>query len=908
MGPVDPWCVSDGNHGDFEPIGVLGMPARVASRLVKSIIAALKHDSAFLFSHDCVLLVRHLADGGEEEAAFKLAYELLTTARLESGKVPETTPGAAKRRYDTAWLLPLIGDWELRELIDKALPALVRLNGVKTVKLLRRKLGAAVSLMESVTAEQLRHGGETLRWCRRLDAVSEGGDPREVLAVALASVAAQVANDADKAHKVWKDLLCEGEIFQRVRWHLLASAGACLRDELDQLVGGDSLISPEFGAREAARLLRNQFGIVSPDSKQLFRYALERGPDLKTLQSRIESLRERRERTGAGPETGSSEEVATAANEWRARRVRWFHESIPAELEPLANALGVKPSVPDEETQDLDEVGWHSESGFSSSRDESPLSAEVLDSTSATELAAFLRIWTGPTETFGRGPSRDGLERELTSLGERTPEKALAVAACAEFQAVPLTYLGALLSGVHNASRDREIPWSEAIRLAMFAMTLASSREPRVEKKQVWREPRRFAAGIALELVRDGCHNSRVPVEAKALAWEFIGVALRAEVVWSENSEPTKANFGDVLSAALNSLSGSVAWTLVEVALWDYRERTESPGGSGKTEALIQTIEELVAPQLDHLLAAPGGFRLNVLAMLGQYVPQLILLAPDWVRRNEQTLFEGGAAAPLENPAWPAYLTRASFFNDVFQLLRPWYLKAAIALAERGESPPSADQFSPPQALVSHVLIAFLRGLVSIGDPDRLLEKAFSGARGKLKSHAYWEVYAGWRESKEPVPADFVERLVAFWEWRLNDLESDCHGEDAGQEVAGLLQFVMTPYVPAEDAIGLGRRTIGLLPKSHDPTRVAWERLAELATADAVGAYEVIEPLVERVMATKYPYLPYEKVAPVLRAVFRGANESVRLRARHLVHELGNQGHVEFGSLLKAEDASAKGD
>lgn len=24
MGPVDPWCVSDGNHGDFNPIGVLG--------------------------------------------------------------------------------------------------------------------------------------------------------------------------------------------------------------------------------------------------------------------------------------------------------------------------------------------------------------------------------------------------------------------------------------------------------------------------------------------------------------------------------------------------------------------------------------------------------------------------------------------------------------------------------------------------------------------------------------------------------------------------------------------------------------------------------------------------------------------------------------------------------------------
>jgi len=31
MGPVDPWCVSDGNHGDFQPIGVLGVAYSINS-------------------------------------------------------------------------------------------------------------------------------------------------------------------------------------------------------------------------------------------------------------------------------------------------------------------------------------------------------------------------------------------------------------------------------------------------------------------------------------------------------------------------------------------------------------------------------------------------------------------------------------------------------------------------------------------------------------------------------------------------------------------------------------------------------------------------------------------------------------------------------------------------------------
>ena len=882
----------------------LAMPARVAASLVPSIQGALKHDSGFTLAHEAARVVQHLAEGGAR-AAFDLADALLWFVKLRRPEQTEssgsTGPSAAAiRLHDTTWLLPRINDWELREFVDKAVPSLERLDPVATCALLAPKLRRAVFLMDSVLPEE-RRGDGTARWCKRVTSTSNSKDVRAALTRALAAVASRaVAAGREQARSVFALLECDGEIFERLRWTVLASAGTFLQDELDSVIGSDRLVAPPFGAAEAAALLRAQFSNASTSAKRLFTYALERGPTPEALQRTIAFRREGLDQQGSTTVKLPDLEMGAAVTDWRAKRLRWFHERIPPELQAMATAAGVSPAVPSVERQDLDELGWHTGTGGERTRDASLRTAAELAAAEAADTARLLREWTGPTESFGRGPSRNGLEQELIEFAEANPAKALEVAAHSSEQPIPLNYLAALLAGVQAAVGNREIPWKEALLVAQSAVTLASEREHRQDERPSWRHPGRAIIATALEVLREACRTSKLPLALADDAWAFVTHSLRSPTVWQEEASEDPERFGDVLDASLNSLSGAAVQTLLELALWHYREAVRERGQSVADEPHVDEIDGRLALLLSELMEHDGTAAQRARAMLGGYVPQVYLLAPAWATANENALFANGATKPLHNPVWSAYLARGGFFDSVFARLRPWYVSAADGTAEAGDSLAGERRWAPSRGLADHVLIALVRGLARLGDADSLVEKTYSSVTSGPKAEVYWALHADWRDDRASVPSEFVPRLVSFWEWRLTELERALGASEAEvqAEAVGLLPLASLPQLAPSDAIRLGIRTVRLLPAPEDRSSAPWESLGRLAAADAVGAFELVEPLVARALATRFPYLPFDELAPSLRAALACPDEAVRRRATRLINILGERGFVEYGALL----------
>ena len=887
----------------------LAMPARIAASLVPSIQGALKHDSGFTLAHEAARVVQHLAQGGEQ-AAFDLADALLWFVKLKRPEQSEpagsTGPSpAAIRRQDTAWLLPRLNDWDLREFIERAVPSLEGLDPVATCALLAPKLRRAVFLMDSVLPEEVRGDG-TARWCKRVTTSSTSKDVRAALACALAAVASRAAPvGQEQARSVFALLKCDGEIFERLRWTVLASAGTFLQAELDSVIGSDRLVAPPFGAAEAAALLRAQFSHASTDARRLFTYALERGPTPEALQRTIAFRRERLDQQGSTTDTLPELEMGAVVNDWRARRLRWFHDLIPPELQAMATAAGVSPAVPSAERQDLDELGWHTATGGERIRDATLRTAAELDAAEAADTARLLREWTGPDESFGRGPSRSGLEEALTEFAEANPAKALEVAAYFSGQPIPLNYLAALLAGVQAAVRSREIPWKEALVVVQSAVTLASDRELAQEERRSWRNPGRATIATALQVLREACRTSKLPLALAADAWAFVRHALRSPAVWHEEAAEDPERFGDVLDASLNSLSGAAVQTLLEFALWHYRETVRERGESVADEPHVDEIEVRLAPLLSEIIEHDGTAAQRARAMLGGYVPQVYLLAPAWATANENALFANGATTPLLNPVWGAYLARGGFFDAVFTRLRAWYVSAADATAEAGDSLSAERRWAPSRGLADHVLIAIVRGLAQLGDSDSLVERTFSCVTSGPKAEVYWALQADWGDDRASVPPGFVPRLVVFWEWRLTELERALGRSDAEvqAEAVALLPLASLPQFEPSDAIRLGVRTVRLLPAAEDRSSAPWESLERLAAADAVGSFELVEPLVARALATRFPYLPFDKLAPPLRAALACPDDAVRRRATRLINILGERGFVEYGALL----APAKG-
>jgi hypothetical protein len=170
---------------------------------------------------------------------------------------------------------------------------------------------------------------------------------------------------------------------------------------------------------------------------------------------------------------------------------------------------------------------------------------------------------------------------------------------------------------------------------------------------------------------------------------------------------------------------------LLEIALWHYRETNRVHGSDPSDGAPLPEIEGLLAPLLTAVVKRQGRPRRDALAMLGRFVPQLYLLAPAWAAATSDTLFADGAADPVANPAWGAYLVRGGYSDESFKRLRSWYLRAAETVLRSGDPLAGDRDLAPSQGLAEHVLIAVLRGVAALGDADGLVEKTFSGVAAK---------------------------------------------------------------------------------------------------------------------------------------------------------------------------------
>jgi hypothetical protein len=876
------------------------MPGALASRLVPAVITALKHETGFVIASDAIGFVRYLAQEGQT-AAFRLAAALLWFRSVPSEA--RTAEPALKRKPDS--LLTKVEKHELIDFIDSAVPALEALDATWTIELLAEKLSRAVALGDALAGEGARHAGSTASWCQRVTSRSQRDDEREIIAVALADVAARTAGTAQQnAQNVWPLLAGEHEIFERVRWTVLAGAGVYLIGALNDVVGGDRLLDPPFGGAEAAALLRSQFVNASDEAKALFLYALKRGPDANEARRMAEWRRDREAPPPNGqPADISSDNIEAAVHEWQARRIRWFHDRIPPELLPLSGQLGITPSVPTEERQGLDEVGAFVGSATWVGADPSPRSPDELGTMAAEDVVSFVREWEGPSESFGEKPSRSGLEDALTTLAVRDPGKGLDIARRGIDARMRPGVLSALLVGIQRAGPEAEVSWDPLLAVATDAVVLAASPDrPDADVQERWRHPWRLVTGTAIELIRNGAHKNRIPPSLASMAWRFVSTVMGSPQVWEAAGNESRATMDDVLSAALNSLSGSAVWALFEVALWDYRNGENAPAENGRPESEHRSeVAARLAPLLDRLLGYERATTQSALAIVGQYLPQLYLVSPEWAERNEETLLAEGLHDPLENPTWGTYLLRGGFFDPVFRRLRPWYVRAVECIPATNETPTGDRRWSVPRALAEHVLVAVVRGLAAVGDSDSLVENTFRSVSSESKSAVYFDLFAAWSERDSRVPPDFVARLVAYWEWRVAEMEAKPRTPESEKEADGLLNFLSSSHIPARDAIALGRRTALLSSADGHGRPHAWDRLGELAVEDVAGAFEILELLVERELKARFPYLRLEGLGPPLRAALWCQDEKVRARAEHLIHRLGERGFDEFGALLKRE-------
>ncbi len=855
------------------------VPPDFACRLVTLLTKALEHAPAIIYPEAVARLVAHLAADGRKEA-FKLAEYLL----FVPDSPPEVDEGDSGfvLTMRTQWMLPRL-EWNaLEAFLNSGLPALESLDSEKTLRMLLAKVNRIQRL-----AEMLGVGGSWGLWH---DAFEDSSDREKIpgqLASATAEVAERFASSEPEAAKTTLSTLDKynGRIFQRIRYRVLGAAGKHLQEELDSVIASQEAIEPELPAREIAALLRSQYSNASPGARRLFRYALLRGPDVDTLRYYIDTDRD------AEP---TEDDLEEARKRWQRKRLIWFRGDIPDELRDIAEGLDIYGLRPSHEDQELAEVGTYI-GGVSWGGEPTPATAEQLSNQSPRAVFEFLRDWKAGVN--GSSGTLRGLELAVGDYAATKPDEALAVGEFAIQHALRPEFLETIIRGVGRAAESGEFKnWAGLLRFLSEAIREACDTDRQLSSPDAatWREVVDAIVGI----LDEGCANDRIPLDLEEEVWSVVIEVVQCPIPGNEFNREPLASIDGVLMASLNDSAGKVARVVISAALWMYRARVrEEPADERRAAQGKEAVRPRLVPLLEDIMHLGGRAGIAAHAMVGQFIPQLHLLVPEWITQIAERLFAGGAEDPINKPAWGAYIVRSRVYDSVFQVLRLWYKKAAdVAGRDADWKATDTERWSLDQSLATHVLVSFLRGNASLGDSDRLVETTFANVLAKERGRAYWGIFRGLSDAEEAPSPEFLNRLVSFWEWRLAELERVDPGE-AAEEAKGLAWFFRTPHIPDEAVLRLGLRTAEFAGGDVD-LHTDWERLRELARVDVDTTFQIAELVLLAQLRARYSYVPVEDVKPLLRQALHSGHPETRNSVRALIHRLGEHGFADFGDLL----------
>ena len=852
-------------------------PAELAIRVVPALTSALKSVQGLSnWSDDVVGLIEHLAASGCSEA-FDLADHLLFVAGTNA-----VDPEDLAYQHTTAWVMPRLDGQDFHGVVDRMISALEGTDPERTLRLLLCKISRVQQLANTLrTGSRLLSSNVEMHLRESLARSNAPHRPEtntvRIIGHSVVGVVRRLAKNGPKEAASVVALVEErkGRFFATLKYHVLATAGHFLRSRLDRFLQSEEARNPGYHAAEVATVLCGQLRNASAHARKAYADAVAEGPDRGEVRARLEEW--------SGKEV-TDDEVEHRVREWQRRILTFFRGDIPLELQRLASELDHAGVTPPRQEQQMAEQGFYSEAGFGDIwRGE----ARSFAGWAVEDVLGFLR----------NGGSADYVA--LEAYAKDTPAGGVGILADCASGEVGIGVVDGLLGGLAEAVKSgAQLDWSSMLRsLRQVVRQITTLEAPNARGLVEYRR----AADYGARLIRQGCVDDAIPAEYARDLWDVLDDAATLDEVWSDPSRDHVADLDGVLLAGLNHPSGTITRAVIGAGLWQYRsclQGSQAPSDEDKAAAR-GVVQGRLVPILDALLEVSGPYRSVPRAVIGERLPWLYLLVPEWVDRNAERLFQGCFEDPVQHPAWTAYVLKNRLYDAVFHALRPWYLggarKAGTWRTNLGRVARRPEKATRRFAV--HFMTAFLRGWIQRGDDDRLIETAYGNLSPSDWADAYSRISRDFADGDEPVPAGIIERLTALWEWRIEELtrQNRTAAPATATEARGLAHLLSTPHIPAEAVVRHGLATARL---AEGRVLLDWGQLLDLAHSQPEGAFEIADAVLRGTLKARYGYVLVERVKPLLEFILRAAGAEVTARARTLISHLGEHGYRDFRDLL----------
>ncbi len=856
---------------------LLAMPQEVSTTLVEE-VARWAKSPYLLLPEKLGQLLAHWAKGGGIEEALRVSRVLLDVLpddrRMEFG--PDEVyrlPPEPRARFDV---------WHYEQILKEHYPDFVREAGLIALELLCDLLEKAITysrhhddddhgpldhsyIWRPAIEEHSQNLGDTIKD----SLVSAVRDAAELLVRSKRATVEEVVNALERRR--WK-------VFQRFALHILRIFSSRAGELAALRLTDRSLFEDVCLRHEYVLLLREHFSRLTLEDQSRILGWVEDGPEVNKWKQWRES------ETGSLP---SDEDAACYQENWqRDWLARIGSENLPGEWQKRYRELVEKHGEPEHpEFSSYTEGGWAGPT--------SPKTADELKAMSVTEIVEFLKRWKPLENVFGE-PSPEGLGRLLSSVVADDPRR-FAIEAKV-FQGLDPTYVRAVMSGLREAvKQERAFDWGPVLDLCDWVL-LSQPREIEGRKVQEmvadqdWGWTRKAIA----DLLSIGFENRRscIPIGFRHKVWNILKPLTDDPDPTPEQEQRYGGSDMDTATLSINTTRGQAMHAVVLYALWVRRHLEKKLNPEVRLQKGFHQMPE-VREVLEMHLDPAREPSLAIRTVYGRWFPWLAFLDPDWTHTHTARIFpQDVESEAFFEASWSTYLRFCIAYDDVWDMLKPYYRLAADRLAIQGD-----DEWQlayPNKKLAEHLMVFYWRGKISLD--DSIFSTFWQNAADGLRTHAISFIGRSLKQTNGDISAEILDRLKRLWKWRLAAAKKARRFSAFEKEIAALGWWFVSKKFDVGWAISQLSESLKLVHKT-DPNYLVLEQLTIIVQTLPLESVVCLRMIAEGDHEGWTISRSRDHVRRILEVGLQ--HPSAADEAERVIHYLGSRGFLEFRNLLE---------
>lgn len=832
----NPWV-----HCDFIDAAIR-MPSAIAAKIIPRIKRENWFDTLFMSrtADKGGELLGKLAKDGLLDDACALSGLLLDVKKVEQNSLFNEDKG--KKTFEAK---SCIDDWQYGQILENKLPALVAIEPIRTITLLRDLLEKAI---RHVTEKADYEEPFILNYKRSAIEDNEQNWAKEDVENQLITAIRNALNTIDTKNP---DLLKKAteclshpdgiyRIMLRLQIYIYNKNPKIFGEEIISILKNRRYFFDEQLTHEYKQLLNTSYPTLPREVKDLILDWIDKGP--------------------GGKYTGKYLEY------WQTQKLDVIKDSLTEswkeKYDDLITQYKPEPS----------EFGAHVGTWVGPT---SPESEDKLATKNQDEIIKLISDWTPVKDPMA--PSPEGLGRVFETIVTKdviSYAKKIKQIFDAKVRAV---YLYHLITGMKNALKQAPaIDWDDVLpTLKEITATESPYEYPHDEGfyETGWSGVRKSIVDLFEEILKKD--SSEINFKYRDQVWEILSKLVEDPDPNIEHEKKYGGRNMNPVTLSINTVRGDAFHALIQYALWVSRNIYPD----GKNTILTPEVRVVLEEHLDRKIDPTETVR----SVYGHYYPTLYYLDKQWATDYLDKIFRP-FGDPLSLAAWRTYVGYASLWIPVVKFLKPLYQEAVEHLDPKSKGDETDNR------LAEHLMISYWHGDLDLA--DNLLKEFYKIAPETVRAHAVWFLWRSIEEAKLQKTSPEWKMLKQLWQQRLSEVT-----EKRSDEISGFADWLSSAPEDINGLYNLIKSTIPHLARGSDVGYLVGYLKANLGANIELVADLLFETVKENTEDIKYR-IHDQDISQILTAAVQSDSAKARDLANKVINMFGERGNHAFKGIL----------